>query len=347
MSKFLKVVVNIILISAIVVAAGLLIPPFAGVTTVAVDDVDMDTNLARGSVTYAVDVEGTLKEGNKVLLNEEENWYIYEITAVNGETYTLEDKMSTDGGVQEKTLGSSAKKVLLTVPFIGYVSMALRTTEGLIIVGLAVIFVIILFILAEIWKNDDEEEEDEDEDEEDVEESDADSEDADDDEEDEEEPRMSRRQQKKAEKAAAKKAAKAAKKARKSGNDFDDLPEEDAKEEKPVKKVEAEPVEEQNETEAGMDLFEETRNSLAADIASMMGLEAEEILAEPEVIPEEETVEEVILPEPQEMPEEKKLAMPVYTKEELMNKAKAAGDEPHVLEDEVSGVTLLDYSDIL
>lgn len=44
---------------------------------------------------------------------------------------------------------------------IGYVSMALRSTEGLIIVGLAVVFVIILFILAEVWKKDDDEEEDE------------------------------------------------------------------------------------------------------------------------------------------------------------------------------------------
>ena len=40
MSKFLKVLVNSLLILAIVVAGGLLIPPFAGVTTVIVDDGD-------------------------------------------------------------------------------------------------------------------------------------------------------------------------------------------------------------------------------------------------------------------------------------------------------------------
>lgn len=170
MSKFLKVVVNTILILAILVAGGLLIPPFAGVTTVIVDDVDMDTNLAKGSVTYALDHKDNLKPGNKVLVNEESSSYVYEITAVNGDTYTLEDKLSTDGTTQERTLGSSAKKVLFTIPFIGYVSMALRTTEGLIIVGLAVIFVIILFILAEIWKKDDEEDEDDDDDDEEEEE---------------------------------------------------------------------------------------------------------------------------------------------------------------------------------
>ena len=47
MSKVLKTIVNVILFCAIVVAAGLLIPPFAGVTTVMVDDVDMQTNCHR------------------------------------------------------------------------------------------------------------------------------------------------------------------------------------------------------------------------------------------------------------------------------------------------------------
>ena len=36
MSKVLKTIVNVILFCAIVVAAGLLIPPFAGITTVMV-----------------------------------------------------------------------------------------------------------------------------------------------------------------------------------------------------------------------------------------------------------------------------------------------------------------------
>lgn len=365
MSKFLKVVVNIILISAIVVAAGLLIPPFAGVTTVIVDDIDMDTNLARGSVTYAVDSKEGLKAGNKVLVNEGESQYVYKVTAVNGESYTLEDKLSTDGGTQEKVLGSSAKKVLFTVPVIGYVSMALRTTEGLIVVGLSVVFVIILFILAEIWKNDDDDEEDEE------------SEDAyeEDIEEEEEEPRMSRRQQKKAAKKAAKKeakkAAKEAKKAAKKAEKKAAKEEEKAakkaekKARKAAKDIAEETEEEQNlmnldadvmdaqlaeeETQDdNADLFEEMRNSLAADIAGMMGQKPQEIAAKPEadVWEEEAVTAEVVLPESEPV-EEKKLAMPVYTKEELLNKAKAAGDEPHVVEDEVSGVTLLDYSDIL
>jgi hypothetical protein len=39
--------------------------------------------------------------------------------------------------------------------------------------------------------------------------------------------------------------------------------------------------------------------------------------------------------------------MPVYTAEELLQKAHAAGDDPKVIEDPATGITILDYSDIL
>ena len=69
--------------------------------------------------------------------------------------------------------------------------------------------------------------------------------------------------------------------------------------------------------------------------------------AEPETVEEieefEETIEE---PEP-ELSEPIELAMPVYTAEELLQKAHAAGDDPKVIEDPATGITILDYSDIL
>lgn len=153
MSKVLKTIVNVILFCAIVVAAGLLIPPFAGITTVMVDDVDMQTNLPQGSVAYAVEKDRSeLKQGDKVLISQEGRQYVYVVDSIDGSSVVLDDQLSTDGGTTQQELGSTVQKVMLVVPVIGYVSMALRSTEGLIIVGLAVVFVIILFILAEIWK---------------------------------------------------------------------------------------------------------------------------------------------------------------------------------------------------
>lgn len=330
MSKFLKVLVNSILILAIIVAGGLLIPPFAGVTTVIVDDEGMDTNLSMGSVTYAVALKGNPGEGSKVLLSEGEGQYVYKVQSVDGNNCILEDKLSTDGGTIEHTVSTTMKKVILTVPFVGYVSMALRTTEGLIIVGLSVVFVIILFVLAEIWKKDDEDDEDDEDNEDD--------EDLEEEEDEETEVQLSKREQKKMKKAQAKREkaeAKAAKKAEKKE-------EKNGKEESSEENVE-------DTSEKTENLFEETENILAADIAQMMNEQEKN----PQKVQETAKEEEMTVQMEEEKEEEAetdgniRFAIPSYTKDELINKAKEAGDEPEVVEDEISGVTLLDYSDIL
>ena len=398
MSKVLKTIVNVILFCAIVVAAGLLIPPFAGVTTVMVDDVDMQTNLSQGSVAYAVEKDSSeLKQGDKVLVSQDGGQYVYVVDSIDGSSVVLDDQLSTDGGTTQQELGSTVQKVMLVVPVIGYVSMALRNTEGLIIVGLVVVFVIILFILAEVWKKDDDEDEEEDED---------DEEDESEEEQEEEPAVMSRRERKKARKAEKKKqkqeekAAVAEAKARakqerqevklakKNKNadveDTEETPEEipaeaadltqeivlpedltqEAQDMGSTQEVvlpaeEHQPEEESTENEdPNKSLLEETASLFAADIANMMS-ENQTEETEPEAAEQEEENEEpeevdqtqpVVLEEASEEeqePEEKKLAMPVYTKEELLAKAEADGDQPEVIEDEVSGVTLVDYSDVL
>ena len=398
MSKVLKTIVNVILFCAIVVAAGLLIPPFAGITTVMVDDVDMQTNLPQGSVAYAVEKDRSeLKQGDKVLISQEGRQYVYVVDSIDGSSVVLDDQLSTDGGTTQQELGSTVQKVVLVVPVIGYVSMALRSTEGLIIVGLAVVFVIILFILAEVWKKDDDEEEDEED------------EDGQEDESEEEPAVMSRRQKKKARKADKKKQkqeekaavaeakarakrerqeAKLAKKNQKAH--MMDEPEQgpEAIPAEPMEETQAAgstqeivlpqelmqeeqsagntqeivlPTEETQEKQESTDetedpdktLLEETASLFAADIASMMGENQTKETEEPEETDPLDSTEQTqpvvleVVPEEKQETGDKKLAMPVYTKEELLQKAEADGDEPEVIEDEVSGVTLVDYSDVL
>lgn len=398
MSKVLKTIVNVILFCAIVVAAGLLIPPFAGITTVMVDDVDMQTNLPQGSVAYAVEKDRSeLKQGDKVLISQEGRQYVYVVDSIDGSSVVLDDQLSTDGGTTQQELGSTVQKVMLVVPVIGYVSMALRSTEGLIIVGLAVVFVIILFILAEVWKKDDDEEEDEED------------EDGQEDESEEEPAVMSRRQKKKARKADKKKQkqeekaavaeakarakrerqeAKLAKKNQKAH--MMDEPEQgpEAIPAEPMEETQAAgstqeivlpqelmqeeqsagntqeivlPTEETQEKQKSTDetedpdktLLEETASLFAADIASMMGENQTKETEKPEETDPLDSTEQTqpvvleVVPEEKQETGDKKLAMPVYTKEELLQKVEADGDEPEVIEDEVSGVTLVDYSDVL
>lgn len=398
MSKVLKTIVNVILFCAIVVAAGLLIPPFAGITTVMVDDVDMQTNLPQGSVAYAVEKDRSeLKQGDKVLISQEGRQYVYVVDSIDGSSVVLDDQLSTDGGTTQQELGSTVQKVMLVVPVIGYVSMALRSTEGLIIVGLAVVFVIILFILAEVWKKDDDEEEDEED------------EDGQEDESEEEPAVMSRRQKKKARKADKKKQkqeekaavaeakarakrerqeAKLAKKNKKAHMMDEPEQEPEAIPAEPMEETQAAgstqeivlpqelmqeeqsagntqeivlPTEETQEKQESTDetedpdktLLEETASLFAADIASMMGENQTKETEKPEETDPLDSTEQTqpvvleVVPEEKQETGDKKLAMPVYTKEELLQKAEADGDEPEVIEDEVSGVTLVDYSDVL
>ena len=59
MSKFLKLIVNLFLIAAILVAVAILVPPLAGITTTIVDSSSMDTNLPLGSITYSTSCTST------------------------------------------------------------------------------------------------------------------------------------------------------------------------------------------------------------------------------------------------------------------------------------------------
>ena len=66
----------------------------------------------------------------------------------------------------------------------------------------------------------------------------------------------------------------------------------------------------------------------------------EKIPAAEPYVQEQEVEEEV-------QTDERKLAMPLYTADELLAKAREKGENPRVVKDEKTGVTLLDYSDLL
>lgn len=167
MSKFLKFIVNLVVLLVIVIALALMVPQFLGVETVMNDNTDTETNLPTGSVAYGRNVNvGELKEGDRIIYSEGAQTYVYEITEMDTSagSYQVRDVYSAQSGDTTVKLTKNVAKVVLVVPFIGYAAIALQTTEGLIVVGLGVVFLVILFILSELWrkdKYDDEEEEEE------------------------------------------------------------------------------------------------------------------------------------------------------------------------------------------
>lgn len=421
MSKFLKAIVNIVLLVAILSAGALLIPPLLGVTT-KVSDGTGNTNLSRGSVTYATSAQATeLEVGDRILQEDSNGSYIYTVSSIAADTstYTVTDEVS--GNTTDLQLTGGVQKVALTVPVIGMLSLTLQSREGIIILGLCVAFLIILFILSEVWRKDDDEDEDEDEEE--------DADEAEEDSDEEEEKPLSRKEKRRLKKEARRKA----KEAEEEDDEEEDVEEDEQKPIKESAETETEPEQDETLTAAAAsekaaeteedemiirDLEEEPEESTVVDTghlkAAPMQEEKEEILealgeaapkksveeeeaealerslaeAVGELLNEEENetpsadvtatakeetenkdnnieettetdseeteeTEEIAsaeTEEPQEEPSEEEpieLAIPIHTAEELLKKAEEAGDHPEVIEDKETGVTILDYSDIL
>ena len=389
MSKFLKFIVNLVVICAILVAAALLVPPFAGVNTVMNDNSSKDTNLPVGSVAYGREIDAaSLKKGDKIIYTNNNKAYVYKVTDMDSSAGSYKVKSVYDKNAKEETvqLINNAVKVVVVVPYIAYAAIALQSKEGLIVVGLGVIFLIILFILAELWRKDEADDEDEDEEASDEE----DSED-DEDEDDDEEEKLSRRERKR-----LKKEEKRRKKLAKKGL-LDEEETEDEEEEAPV--LEAAPVPEKQpdeydsamkdamasiaesiakvqngEIEApekvqetivpqetaeiilGMEDAEETESSDASAVEMVSDDSAVQETAEKEAAqPQEETAaqeevqqEEEMESEPEEVPVvDKEAVLPAPSVTELLSKAEAAGESPEVIEDKDNEVTLLDYSKLI
>jgi len=170
MSKLLKVIVNTLLLLAILSAGALVIPPFAGITTLVSDGMG-NTNISRGAVTYAKKTDtSSVATGDKILVDDNSGKYIYTIQSLDTAAGTASVKNVISGDTTEITVRATVSKVIVTIPVIGFLSMAAQSREGIMIIGLAILFLVILFILSEVWKRDeeeDEEEEEEDEDEDD------------------------------------------------------------------------------------------------------------------------------------------------------------------------------------
>lgn len=349
MSKLLKVIVNTLLLLAILSAGALVIPPFAGITTLVSDGMG-NTNISRGAVTYAKKTAtSSVATGDKILVDDNSGKYIYTIQSLDTAAGTASVKNVISGDTTEITVRATVSKVIITIPVIGFLSMAAQSREGIMIIGLAILFLVILFILSEVWKRDEEE----DEEEEDEEEEDEDDEKAS--EELHSRKKAALEEKKKREEQEMTEQLRAAdqKTAEEEKQDEFEIPdlEEEGTEQVSFHTVDLQNLVRGEETEEIPEAVEETEiveEAAAEETAEEVTEETEETeSAEPETVEEieefEETIEE---PEP-ELSEPIELAMPVYTAEELLQKAHAAGDDPKVIEDPATGITILDYSDIL
>lgn len=377
MAKVLKFIVHLIVFLGILSILALAVPPFVSITTIAIDDADQETNLPLGSVTYGKEIPGSdILIGDSIVVEDGNQAYRYRVQEIDldNSMFTVLDTSNTRAEPKAITIRGNVTKVAITIGYIGYLLMAIQSTEGLIVIGLAVVFLVILFVLAEMWGRDKEVQGEEQDDAEDQKEAAVAAVPGQEDGE-EKDPRQLKKEARARQKAEVarlkaeakerrreeKEKLKAAKRIARTGGFIEDMepvetilgldgdsPAEQAADqahEELKKEIEAATTAVSQEQSAEQEKMP-TQEIPALDGASGDGGEKEQEEAKTEgASAEEGTQSEAPEPEKEEVPA--KIAIPLYTAEELLEKAKAAGEDPEVVQDEETGVTLLDYSSII
>ena len=353
MSKFLKFIVHFIVICTIICVVGLAVPPFLGITTEILDDSSKETNLPMGSVTYAIPVKTEeAAVGDSILYQGDSKAYKYMITEIDQENKTFQVIDASNS--KEKALTVQAKeyfpKVVITIGYVGYLLIATESIEGLIILGLAVLFLIILYIIAELWKKDPQDDYDE-----------MDT-----------EPGYvkSKKELKREEKARQrryKEEEKQIRKEEKQNRKGADAPRKKIRTGGFVDTIYEDELETDNEKPVTVQTAtSEAHELLKKEIAAATADEPEEQQEEPEkevvISPTENIVthlKEALEEEKQEqeapVDEEeeteslpiRRMAIPVWSAAQIAENAKNQGDAPDIVKDDVTKVTLFDYSDIV
>lgn len=353
MSKFLKFIVHFIVICTIICVVGLAVPPFLGITTEILDDSSKETNLPMGSVTYAIPVKTEeAAVGDSILYQGDSKAYKYMITEIDQENKTFQVIDASNS--KEKALTVQAKeyfpKVVITIGYVGYLLIATESIEGLIILGLAVLFLIILYIIAELWKKDPQDDYDE-----------MDT-----------EPGYvkSKKELKREEKARQrryKEEEKQIRKEEKQNRKGADAPRKKIRTGGFVDTIYEDELEPDNEKPVTVQTAtSEAHELLKKEIAAATADEPEAQQEEPEkevvISPTENIVTHLkeALEEEKQKPEApvdeeeeteslpiRRMAIPVWSAAQIAESAKNQGDAPDIVKDDVTKVTLFDYSDIV
>lgn len=169
MAKFFKIIVNIVIIICILAVVALVVPPLVGVEE-KIAEPQMDTNVSEGTVLYGTKRPVSMTAaGDEIIYDGDGFLYLYTVEAVDtaNDEVSVINKVSGEQSVLQ--ISKSVIKNVLAVPFIGYIMIATRSTEGIAMLISAAVVLIMLAIVAELCRKkaypDEEYEEDEDEEE--------------------------------------------------------------------------------------------------------------------------------------------------------------------------------------
>ena len=340
MSKILKLFDALILAIFIAAGAALVIPQqFMGIDA-AVAGQETKGDVPVGTVVYSRKVSTSeITEGEKIFAQDGDTMNVYTVVAYDEKNETI----TVDGeGNTTFSLSSIYQRVVGEVPLIGYLMLATQSSQGIMLLGVLLFFVVFIFVVSELVRSDKDDDDD-------------------DDEEDsvyKELLEKKKRKQKEAAKAEreALKAEKAKRKAerRHPEEDEDDTEEESAAQEEV--RADGDMIEipaEASEEESSPSPVESTRENLSQEAlpdvqaALEAALESQPLNRTGETMPLSTS-----LPEEDNEPQlnedgEIELAIPIRTADELLEKAYAQGLDPVVEDDVITGIKIVDFSECI
>lgn len=153
---------TIILVVLLALAAVLIVPVILGYTELAVLTGSMQPTIPVGSLIYVKEVEpSTLQVGDVVTYQlEGDTMVTHRVVEVNPD----EGYLVTQGDANEDPDGQIpfdriVGKMDFHLPYLGYISMNIRTKTGIFAICGTLIAIILLTFIPEIFSNDEEEEE--------------------------------------------------------------------------------------------------------------------------------------------------------------------------------------------
>ncbi|MDO4616469.1 MAG: hypothetical protein Q4B03_03300 [Lachnospiraceae bacterium] len=146
MAKFLRIIFNLLLVCYIAAALAIVVPPLVGVAT-AVTIEGTAGNQELGAVNYAWRTSlRAIQPGDEILVTDEGTVNVYTVQAVDADNTVVTTTENT-----EVTVRTYVYKMLLTVPYVGYLAIGMQSSEGMIILAAIAGTLLLLCILTAVW----------------------------------------------------------------------------------------------------------------------------------------------------------------------------------------------------
>lgn len=156
-SKICNILMSIVIVMLICLAGAFIVPQFLGFKSFAVISGSMEPNIPVGSIVYSKEREFTdIEVGDVITFYSGDNIVTHRVVEINND----EKSFVTKGDANNVNDGQAVSyeniigKVALSIPFLGYITMNIKTPLGIAMICGVVFIILLLNYIPEILKDE-------------------------------------------------------------------------------------------------------------------------------------------------------------------------------------------------